>query len=353
MVARRRAPPQPGGILTFGALGTNHGLATARYATANGLRAVVAVVDQPVDEHVAANYARLRQAATRVYRTRTPARTAVALAWILPRNGMPYVLPAGGSSPVGALGYVEAAFEIAEQVRSGALTEPGTIVCAVGTGGTLAGLLGLRLAAARRAGGGCGGERRYRWTARTVRLCARTAGILRRRGAVVPRGAVPLEREVILTRDALGPGYGHPTDEAEQAAEQGRAWGLELDPVYTAKAFGHLLCHHAAGGYGDRPVLFLDTNGPRPSARTVPDASQHARLSAPRPGSTRRSWRSTSTPSTPTRWTSRAAPGPRPSGWRASRCACRSCCGACWPAPASPGSWPSRSRRRCTSPAPA
>ena len=262
--ARRR---NRGGILTFGALGTNHGLATARYATANGLRAVVAVVDQPVDEHVAANYARLRQAATRVYRTRTPARTALALAWILPRNGMPYVLPAGGSSPVGALGYVEAAFEIAEQVRSGALTEPGTIVCAVGTGGTLAGLLlGLRLAGLPdvRVEGVVVSDALPLDPARTARLCARTAGILRRRGAAVPRGAVPLEREVILTRDALGPGYGHPTDEAEQAAEQGRAWGLELDPVYTAKAFGHLLRHHAAGGYGDRPVLFLDTNGPRP-----------------------------------------------------------------------------------------
>lgn len=263
--ARRRGR---GGVLTFGALGTNHGLATARYATANGLRAVVAVVDQPVDEHVAANFARLRRSATRVYRTRTPARTAVALPWILPRNRMPYVLPAGGSSPVGALGYVEAAFEIAEQVRAGALPEPGTIVCAVGTGGTLAGLLlGLRLAGLPRVQveGVVVSDALPLDPRRTVRLCARTAGLLRRRGAAVPRGAVPLEREIVLTRDALGPGYGHPTEEGTQAAALGRsAWGLELDPVYTAKAFGHLLRRNGAGGYGDRPVLFLDTNGPRP-----------------------------------------------------------------------------------------
>ncbi len=45
-------------ILTFGALGTNHGLATARYGIAAGLRVAVAVVDQPLDDHVRDNLAR-------------------------------------------------------------------------------------------------------------------------------------------------------------------------------------------------------------------------------------------------------------------------------------------------------
>ena len=39
-------------IVTVGALGTNHGLATALYARERGLRCAVALVDQPVDDHV-------------------------------------------------------------------------------------------------------------------------------------------------------------------------------------------------------------------------------------------------------------------------------------------------------------
>src|SRR5215467_12070619 len=69
----------------------------------------------------------------------------------LARGGQPpYLLPAGGSSAVGALGYVEAALEIAAQVEAGALPEPAHAVVAVGTGGTAAGLaLGFQLAGLR------------------------------------------------------------------------------------------------------------------------------------------------------------------------------------------------------------
>lgn len=257
-----------GTVLTFGALGTNHGLATARYARDNGLQTVVAVVDQPVDAHVAANLSRLERSATAVHRTRTPLRTALTAPWLLLRNRRAYFLPAGGSSPLGALGYVEAAFELAEQVRDGALPEPGTIVCAVGTGGTMAGLLlGLRLAGLPdvRVEGVVVSDALPIDARRVVRLTARMAGQLRRRGAVVPGRAVPREDEVLLDRDALGAGYGHATEEGTAAAALADArWGLDLDPVYTAKAFGHLLRMNAAGAYGSGPVLFLDTNGPRP-----------------------------------------------------------------------------------------
>jgi D-cysteine desulfhydrase len=47
-----------GSILTFGGLGTNWGLATALYAREHGLETALALVDQPVDDHVRANCAR-------------------------------------------------------------------------------------------------------------------------------------------------------------------------------------------------------------------------------------------------------------------------------------------------------
>lgn len=181
----------------------------------------------------------------------------------------PAVRPARrGSSPVGALGYVEGAFEIAAQVSAGTLPRPGTIVCAVGSGGTLAGLLlGLPLAglAGVRVEGVLVSDALPLDEARIAKLAGRTAALLRKRGATVPADAVPTAADVILARDALGPGYGHPTAEATEAATLAAArWDLALDPVYTAKAFGRLLRANAAGAYGADPVLFLDTNGPRP-----------------------------------------------------------------------------------------
>jgi len=141
-------------ILTFGGLGTNWGLATALYSREHGLKTALALVDQPVDAHVLAQLARLEASGARIHRTHTKARTVAMLPWLLARNARggrpPYLLPAGGSSAVGALGYVEAALEIAAQVEDGSLPEPAHVVVPVGTGGTAAGLaLGFQLAGLR------------------------------------------------------------------------------------------------------------------------------------------------------------------------------------------------------------
>lgn len=254
-------------ILTFGALGTNHGLATARYAAEAGLHAAVAVVDQPLDDHVRANLARLEASGATVHHTRTPARTRLLAPYLLLRHRRPYLLPAGGSSPVGVLGYVEAALELAAQIEAGALPRPGAVVCAVGTGGTLAGLsLGLRLAGLGdiRVEGVIVNDRLPLGPRRIAALAGRTAALLRDRGARVPDGAAPDPRRVCVPTDALGPGYGHPTAEGEAAVVLGRALGLPIESVYTGKALGRLLRVRDAGGYGEQPILFLQTNGPRP-----------------------------------------------------------------------------------------
>jgi D-cysteine desulfhydrase len=70
-------------ILTIGALATNHGLATAIYARRLGLATALVLVDQPVDEHVRAQLARLRASGAALHvthsRTRTVAADALAL----------------------------------------------------------------------------------------------------------------------------------------------------------------------------------------------------------------------------------------------------------------------------------
>ncbi len=262
--ARRRGRRS---ILTFGGLGTNWGLATALYAREHGIETALALVDQPVDDHVTAQLARLEASGARIYRTRTKARTVAMLPWLLARNARggrpPYLLPAGGSSPVGALGYVEAALEIAAQVEDGALPEPAHVVAPVGTGGTVAGLaLGLQLAGLRTRVVGVVVNDQLRLDPPVVaRLARRTAKLLERRGARL--GQLQLEPGMLdLTRDQIGAGYGHPTEAARRAAALAAEERLALDPVYAAKAVAGLLTLRAEGRLGG-PVLFVHTDGPR------------------------------------------------------------------------------------------
>ncbi|HEY5941931.1 MAG TPA: pyridoxal-phosphate dependent enzyme [Solirubrobacterales bacterium] len=254
-------------ILTFGGLGTNWGLATALYGRDHGLATALALVDQPVDDHVKAQLTRLEASGARIYRTHSKARTVAMLPWLLVRNSRggrpPYLLPAGGSSPVGSLGYVEAALEIAAQVETGSLPEPAHVVVPVGTGGTAAGLaLGFQLAGMRTRVVGVVVNDQLRLDPPVLaRLAGRTAKLLERRGARL--GELRIEPGMLdLTRDQIGPGYGHPTEAAAQAASLAAREGLALDPVYTAKAMAGLLALREEERLGD-PVLFLHTDGPR------------------------------------------------------------------------------------------
>jgi D-cysteine desulfhydrase len=262
--ARRRGR---GSILTFGGLGTNWGLATALYAREHGIETALALLDQPVNAHVRAQLARLEASGARIYRTHTKARTVAMLPWLLARNARggrpPYLLPAGGSSPVGALGYVEAALEIAAQVEDGSLAEPSHVVVPVGTGGTAAGLaLGFQLAGLRSRVVGVVVNDQLRLDAAVfTRLARRTAALLERRGARL--GQLQLGPDMLdLTRDQIGAGYGHPTEAAGRATALAAEERLSLDPVYTAKAMAGLLALRKEGRL-DGPVLFVHTDGPR------------------------------------------------------------------------------------------
>lgn len=265
--ARRRGSRT---VLTIGALATNHGLATAVYARRTGMRTALVLVDQPLDDHVRAQLERLRASGAALHFTRSTPRTVAALPFLVarhadwqgPRPRLPYYLPVGGSSPLGVLGYVEAGLELGEQVAAGALPEPAHVVVPVGSGGTVAGLaLGLRLAGLRsRAVGVVVNDRLRLDAARTARLAGRAAALLRSRGGALPAGPLVRPDDVLLARDWLGAGYGHPTVEAADAAALLRdADGLALDPVYAAKAMAGLLGLTRRGELGGGPVLFVAT----------------------------------------------------------------------------------------------
>jgi D-cysteine desulfhydrase len=222
---------------------------------------VLGLVDQPVDDHVRDQLARLEASGAEIHRYRTPARLRAAAPWLLVRH-RPWYLPAGGSNAFGALGYVEAALEIAGQVADGVLPEPGTVVVPVGSGGTLAGLaLGLRLAGLRtRVVGAVVNDMVRLDDVAMARLARRTARLLADRGATGLPDVAP--RDVTLRDDWLGATYGDPTPASLAEVARARAAGLTLEPVYTGKSLAALRDLLTAGALAE-PVLWLHTHGPR------------------------------------------------------------------------------------------
>ena len=255
-------------LFTVGGIGTHWGLACALYAREHGLRTMLGLVDQPVDDHVREQLARLERSGAELHRYRDPRGLKLAAAWLVARatvrdRRLPWYLPAGGSNAFGALAYVEAALEIAGQVEAGLLPEPATVVTAVGSGGTAAGLaLGLRLAGLRTRVFGAVVNDAFPLDATVIaRLANQTADLLRERGA---QGDVPRLEAVNVTMrtDWLGSTYGDPTPASTAAVGDAERDALHLEPVYTGKALAAI---RDVGGTSEmpEPILWLNTHGPR------------------------------------------------------------------------------------------
>ena len=252
-------------LLSGGALGTNHGLATALYGRESGFRTALVLVPQPTDDHVRAQLRRMRDAGAELHFAGGPARAFALAATLLlrragPRGRLPYLILPGGSVPLGCIGYVEAGLELARQAAEGEIPEPSHVVVALGSGGTAAGLLLGMKAAGLRSRLVCVLVNDITPTsARGVaRLARRTQRLLARHGADLPWVRISAA-DLELRDEWLGAGYGHRTDAAERATETFSAAGVALDPVYTAKAGAALLELNRRGEFGAGPVLFWHT----------------------------------------------------------------------------------------------
>jgi len=167
----------------------------------------------------------------------------------------PYIIPlAPGHPPLGALGYVEAARELAGQARALAI-EPDEIVVPSGSGHTHAGLLfGLRaLGLHWPVTGACVRRPAVDQSERIAARCEEIASLLDLASPVA-------DRDIVLDDRALAPGYGRLNPATTGAMTlAARTEGLVLDPVYSGKAMAVLLERACEAKGGTR--LFLHTGG--------------------------------------------------------------------------------------------
>jgi D-cysteine desulfhydrase len=245
-------------VVTVGAAGSTHALATAIYARRLGARARCFRWRQEMNP-----VARLVAARTAEETGESAVSRSVAGAYLRAvaarLRGARWV-PAGGSSPLGVLGQVNAGLEIATQIGAGALPAPDRVVVPLGTGGTVAGLaLGLAIANVATEIVAVRVVPRIVANARHVRaLIARTAQLIERAsGARVPR---PDSRGVRVVHEFFGGAYGRATEEGDRVARDClHRTGIVVDPTYGAKTLAAAVA--LANERGGTTLFWLSFDG--------------------------------------------------------------------------------------------
>jgi len=261
-------------IITFGATGSHHCLATTIYARALDFAVTVVLMEQPLTEEVAANLAALDRHGARVVRASnlpaTVLKSAIAIGRTV-RPGVPprfpYIIPVGASTARGCLGYVNAALELREQIDGGELPEPGSIVLPMASNGTAAGLLiGLRLAKLdTRIVGVQVSDMPGTGPRGVARLAGRTLKFLRRNGADVPSMRFRAE-DLTAIADPEAVRYGHPTARCREAKRiMSETEDVDLDLTYTAKTVAQLMERDDL----PKPVLYWHTLNAHPRAEVT------------------------------------------------------------------------------------
>jgi D-cysteine desulfhydrase len=169
-----------------------------------------------------------------------------------------YVIPSGGSTPLGALGYVRCALEIAAQEQTLG-TRFRQVVLANGSSGSHAGLA----AGFAMLGRGASTVRSFSVLADLAPTRHRTLQLTREILQLLGDNQSVDDSGIDMDGGFRGPGYGVPTDEMLEAVRLlASQEGLLVDPVYSGKALAGLVADLRGGRYqaGDS-VLFVMTGG--------------------------------------------------------------------------------------------
>ena len=251
-------------VATFGAVGSNHALATAIFAQQFGFECTCFLAHQKRTPNIPRVLNTHLHLGTELVRY-GGATNRLALFRHYLQNRDCWVIPLGGSCWLGVVGFVNAGLELAAQIEAGELNTPQRIYIANGTMGSVAGLaIGLALAnvpteihAIRVASN--------RFAKREVleRLMQKTVSLLNRYDPAI--NSDTLTRTHIVWRDEFYAGGYAVVDDATQQAVQFAAdnLNLSLDTTYTGKAMAALL-HDIEDTAENSPVLFWNTYNSRP-----------------------------------------------------------------------------------------
>lgn len=260
-------------VVTYGATQSNHAMQTATAARKCGMTPILylAALVEPSPEDVRANLLldTILGAELHILSTRPGELMADTLARCRPEIELRlnelrsqghkiYDMPAGGSSSVGVLGYVDAFVELSEQLDSLGV-QPDYIFTAAGTGGTLGGL--------------AAGKALLDSTAQIIGIQVSPKDPIAYPKLVNTLANSALERiraeertdesDFYCDPNYFAPGYEMPSRDANDAIRYlARREGLFSDPVYSGKSLCGLLSYLRSGRIAKgSKIVFVHTGG--------------------------------------------------------------------------------------------
>jgi D-cysteine desulfhydrase family pyridoxal phosphate-dependent enzyme len=249
-------------VITCGSTHSNHCRQTAAAARIAGMKCVLVLNSDVEHPAVEGNLLLDRLLGAQIHfvgseAERDPLMEQLAAECHL-KGEEPYIIPGGGSNPIGAVAYVSAVFELMEQLDDLGIEPTRLYTTSSSSGGTHAGLaLGAAIAGATFHVQGIaieGSEDEIREI--VLPLANATAEYLETDIRLTPR-------DIRIDGGYVGPGYGIATDECLDAINLlARTQAILLDPVYTAKTMAGLLGHVANGELSSEDVVvFLHSGG--------------------------------------------------------------------------------------------
>ncbi|MGE0010166.1 MAG: 1-aminocyclopropane-1-carboxylate deaminase/D-cysteine desulfhydrase [Candidatus Babeliales bacterium] len=250
-------------IITYGCAGSNHALATAVYAKTLGLNSILMLKPQPNSYTVRHNLLLdlAQDADIRWFANNTT--RADAAQELLFEDPHAYLIPTGGSNAIGGLGFVNAAFELYEQVKQNEVPMPDYIYLATSSCATTAGLLlGFKL---------------LDMPTKVMAICIEPEDYpgqllhtleqlfkavnqkLHEADASIPVVDFPHDH-LIINKKFCGTTYGLFIPEGQNAAQVFKdTENIRLDGTYSAKPVAAIIDDVQAGLLQDKVVLFWNT----------------------------------------------------------------------------------------------
>jgi 1-aminocyclopropane-1-carboxylate deaminase/D-cysteine desulfhydrase-like pyridoxal-dependent ACC family enzyme len=248
-------------IATFGAVGSNHALATALYAKQVGFdctcflshQAKTPLASATLNRHLQNDTNLVRYGGTYAHRLR------ILRENLWDRNA--WIIPMGGSSWLGTVGFVAAGLELAAQIKGGEIPQPDSLYVGSGTMGTAVGIaLGLAIAgletdiqAIRVSDTSITNERALN------RLLNKTVAMMHDLDPTVP-AELARQTRITIRDEFFGPGYAQSTAETRKAIKfAGYELDLALEPTYTGKTMAALLADLETATEAGRNILYWHT----------------------------------------------------------------------------------------------
>ncbi|MFC1845709.1 1-aminocyclopropane-1-carboxylate deaminase/D-cysteine desulfhydrase [Candidatus Dependentiae bacterium] len=250
-------------VITFGGAGSNHALATVTYAEQLGLKGIAILEPQKPSDIVKRNLSLDLHHNAELHLCDNQKIWDLCIAYTMLRekqiNGtLPYIIPVGGSCPTGAIGFVNAVFELKQQIEAGVMPEPDYIYVTLGSMGTAAGLLlGVKAAGLKSKIVAVTVSHNPTWE-KTVELAQKTNRFLHNADPSFPLFSFH-KNDLTVLRNFVGKGYGIFTQGGCAAIDLiAETEGIVLDGVYTGKCLDGLIAQ-ANKHKKDDVILFWNT----------------------------------------------------------------------------------------------